>query len=227
MIITAESERTDSSLERDLAPGFPRKQPEACRLAGLARPRLRGLGGPSDQAPSEPRHDRFFGVQAHFGQYRPGVDKLLDVIRNAGIGWIRDEVYWSEVEKEKGVFRFPPSYDYYLEAAGRDASKPFSFSTSATLSIRARTSAPLRPAPSFKLLAAIAGRSSRTTRPGASDTLRSGTSRTLRPSGNLNPIQKTMSGSLKSFIEFARKLIPKRPFWAAPPRALTSISLAA
>jgi hypothetical protein len=117
MIITAESERTDSSLERDLAPGFPRKQPEACRLAGLARPRLRGLGGPSDQAPSEPRHDRFFGVQAHFGQYRPGVDKLLDVIRNAGIGWIRDEVYWSEVEKEKGVFRFPPSYDYYLEAA--------------------------------------------------------------------------------------------------------------
>jgi hypothetical protein len=59
----------------------------------------------------------FFGTQTHFGQHRAGVDKLLDLIKEAGIGWIRDEVYWSEVEKEKGIFRFPPAYDYYLRAA--------------------------------------------------------------------------------------------------------------
>ena len=45
------------------------------------------------------------------------MDEILELIKDAGIGWIRDEVYWSEVEKEKGVFRFPPAYDHYLRAA--------------------------------------------------------------------------------------------------------------
>jgi len=45
------------------------------------------------------------------------VENLLDLIKDAGIGWIRDEVYWSEIEKEKGVFRFPTAYDDYLRAA--------------------------------------------------------------------------------------------------------------
>jgi hypothetical protein len=60
---------------------------------------------------------RFFGTQTHFGQHRAGADELLDLVKEAGFGWIRDEVYWSEVEKEKGVFRFPPAYDDYLRAA--------------------------------------------------------------------------------------------------------------
>ncbi len=60
---------------------------------------------------------RFFGAQTHFGQYRSGIDEILDLIKDAGIGWIRDEVYWSQVEMEKGVFRFPPAYDRYLRAA--------------------------------------------------------------------------------------------------------------
>jgi hypothetical protein len=60
---------------------------------------------------------RFFGAQTHFGQYRPGVDDILDLVKGAGIGWIRDEVYWSEVEKESGAFRLPPAYDCYLKAA--------------------------------------------------------------------------------------------------------------
>jgi hypothetical protein len=73
--------------------------------------------GPSPHPSSANGHGRFFGVQTHFGQYRTGVDKLLDLIQDAGLGWIRDEVYWSEVEKEKGVFKFPPAYDSYLRAA--------------------------------------------------------------------------------------------------------------
>jgi hypothetical protein len=58
-----------------------------------------------------------FGAQTHFGQHRAGADELLELIQAASIGWIRDEVYWSEVEKEKDVFDFPPSYDSYLRAA--------------------------------------------------------------------------------------------------------------
>ncbi len=72
---------------------------------------------PSSDPCSRAEDDSFFGVQTHFGQYRSGVDELLDLIKAGGIGWIRDEVYWSEIEKEKGVFRFPAAYDNYLRAA--------------------------------------------------------------------------------------------------------------
>lgn len=58
-----------------------------------------------------------FGAQTHFGQFRAGVEDILDLVKGADIGWIRDEVYWSEVEKAKGVFAFPPAYDRYLRAA--------------------------------------------------------------------------------------------------------------
>jgi len=45
------------------------------------------------------------------------VDDLLDLVADAGSSWIRDEVYWSEVEQRKGRFDFPPEYDDYLAAA--------------------------------------------------------------------------------------------------------------
>lgn len=96
-------------------------------LAGIGGPWLRELAdsrcrekppaGPSLSPNLKAGRGRFFGTQTHFGQHRAGVDELLDLIKEAGIGWIRDEVYWSEVEKEKGVFRFPPAYDHYLKAA--------------------------------------------------------------------------------------------------------------
>ena len=80
-------------------------------LAGIGGFRLKALGGPRNLP------DGFFGVQTHFGQFRPGVDQLLERITGAGATWIRDEVYWSEIEKKKGVFEFPPQYDGYLKAA--------------------------------------------------------------------------------------------------------------
>jgi hypothetical protein len=97
-------------------------------LTGFGGPWLRELArirfikkspaGPSlDPSPNNPGSDCFFGAQTHFGQFRPGVDDVLDLIKGAGIGWIRDEVYWSEIEKEKGVFKFPQAYDYFLRAA--------------------------------------------------------------------------------------------------------------
>ena len=104
------------------------------KLAGLAGFRslgLRRLRGPEvlrldrkpqdrpSPGPSAPagRRAGFFAVQTHFGQFRPDADGLLDLVDDAGIAWIRDEVYWSQVEKRKGVFDFPPEYDDYLAAA--------------------------------------------------------------------------------------------------------------
>ncbi len=96
-------------------------------LAGLGGPWLRELAGsriakktlasPKRIPSPTPPRGGFFGAQTHFGQNRSGADELLDLIKAAGIGWIRDEVYWSVVEKRKGVFDFPPQYDHYLKAA--------------------------------------------------------------------------------------------------------------
>jgi len=73
--------------------------------------------GPTSGPNLQVNRGRFFGTQTHFGQFRSGVNELLDLIKDARLGWIRDEVYWSQVEKEKGVFRFPQAYDDYLKAA--------------------------------------------------------------------------------------------------------------
>jgi len=67
--------------------------------------------------PSPTLYSHFFGVQTHFGQYRPDLEDLLEIIKQANIKWIRDEVYWSEIEKTKGVFNFPKPYDDYIKAA--------------------------------------------------------------------------------------------------------------
>lgn len=63
------------------------------------------------------RSSDFFGVQTHFGQRRPDVDEVLGLVARAGAPWIRDEVYWAEVEREKGQFRFPRHHDSYIDAA--------------------------------------------------------------------------------------------------------------
>jgi hypothetical protein len=65
----------------------------------------------------------YYGIQTHFGQfYRTDMDsasvlKMLDSIQSAGIQLIRDECYWSEVEKVRGVYNFPPQIDFYLQQA--------------------------------------------------------------------------------------------------------------
>jgi hypothetical protein len=101
------------------------KMAKAAADYGHAAPAAKALapGRPAHQTPSvlspapQPAPTGFFGVQTHFGQFRPEADDILELIKGARIGWIRDEVYWSEIEKEKGAFRFPPAYDRYLRAA--------------------------------------------------------------------------------------------------------------
>lgn len=67
----------------------------------------------------------YYSVQTHFGQFYRGdmdstsMEAMLDTIQNAGITMIRDECYWSEVEKSKGVYTYPPEIDRYINAARR------------------------------------------------------------------------------------------------------------
>jgi hypothetical protein len=42
----------------------------------------------------------------------------------AGISQVRDELYWKEVEPERGTFRFPAAYDRYLAELKRDQISP-------------------------------------------------------------------------------------------------------
>lgn len=63
----------------------------------------------------------YYGVQTHFGQFYRGdmdsssVSIMLDSLSSAGIQLIRDECYWADIEKEIGVYSFPPQVDFYIE----------------------------------------------------------------------------------------------------------------
>jgi hypothetical protein len=68
-----------------------------------------------------------FGVQTHFGQFhRADMDSadvivMLDSLQAAGVGLIRDECYWADVERDSGHYRFPEQIDFYVRsAADRD-----------------------------------------------------------------------------------------------------------
>jgi hypothetical protein len=55
-----------------------------------------------------------FAVMTHFAQ---GWDlDILPLVARAGIGQVRDELYWQEVERTKGRFALPDAYARYLGA---------------------------------------------------------------------------------------------------------------
>ncbi|KXU92962.1 hypothetical protein CR51_29775 [Caballeronia megalochromosomata] len=62
------------------------------------------------------------GVQTHFA-HRKGVPAVvLPLVKRAGFTWIRDEVYWSEIEKTPGQFQLPRNdneYGGYVRPAAR------------------------------------------------------------------------------------------------------------
>jgi len=78
---------------------------KAFNLAVIPR---RGHTGPGD-----------FGVATHFAQGKGAPEILLPLIRNAGFSWIRDELYWDQIEKQPGRMIFPPRFDAYLLTASR------------------------------------------------------------------------------------------------------------
>ena len=72
----------------------------------------------------QPKVISFYGIQTHFGQGRPDLDSLLNLVRDAGIGSIRDEVYWHEVETVRDTFKFKPEHDAYIKGALDRGIKP-------------------------------------------------------------------------------------------------------
>jgi hypothetical protein len=71
---------------------------------------------PRAEAPS----DRF-AVMTHFAQAWD-LD-VLPLVRRAGIGQVRDELYWQEVEKTKGRYALPDRYRHYLDALAQEQVK--------------------------------------------------------------------------------------------------------
>lgn len=57
-----------------------------------------------------------FGTQTHFGQWWD-YKKVIPLIEEVGFKWIKDEVYWGRVEKEKGVFAIPTNAENWINDA--------------------------------------------------------------------------------------------------------------
>lgn len=66
--------------------------------------------------------ESMLGVCTHFAQGVGDQDTLLPLAKNSGIGLIRDEYYWANVEKEKGVYTF--GFDGYIDSAIRSGLEP-------------------------------------------------------------------------------------------------------
>lgn len=64
------------------------------------------------------------GVATHFGNtghYIPNwnIDALIPEVVELGVGWVRDDFYWAQYEKEKGVYEIPPRYREWIDAANK------------------------------------------------------------------------------------------------------------
>jgi hypothetical protein len=70
------------------------------------------------------------GICTHFGHgWEP--EPLMSKAKDLGVGWIRDGIYWPEVEPQKGVYRIPPMTQRWVDEAHKQGLKVlFSFSKS-------------------------------------------------------------------------------------------------
>lgn len=57
------------------------------------------------------------GICTHFGQDKGGVEEIMPLIEKMGVGFVRDEAYWSEFEKTKGVYKLPEKYKEFVDEA--------------------------------------------------------------------------------------------------------------
>lgn len=74
---------------------------------------------PVPESPAE------MGVCTHYGQTKwQEPERAFRLAAKAGFTRIRDELYWSVVEREKGTFVFPERYDAYLKLARRQGLDP-------------------------------------------------------------------------------------------------------
>ena len=52
----------------------------------------------------------YMGVCTHFAQYKGDLKLNLKMIKDAGFNSIRDDIYWSQVEREKGKYDYPKMF---------------------------------------------------------------------------------------------------------------------
>ncbi len=56
-----------------------------------------------------------FGVTTHFNKW--DAEALIPLVARSGLGWIRDEVRWGDIEKEKGSYQIPEKTDRWINRA--------------------------------------------------------------------------------------------------------------
>jgi hypothetical protein len=62
--------------------------------------------------------DDRLGVDTHFSQnWDP--NPIMPLIAQSDFGWIRDDIYWSEFEKAKGVYQVPTKVQNWIDLANR------------------------------------------------------------------------------------------------------------
>ncbi len=65
-------------------------------------------------------HDQL-GMQTHYGHKGWEPLSTIKPIKEMGVGWIRDDIFWSAVEKEKGKYKIPDSaWEWIKEARKND-----------------------------------------------------------------------------------------------------------
>lgn len=69
--------------------------------------------------------DGFFGVCAHFGQWRHDIPESFELMRRAGVEWFRDEWSWGGAEPRRGEFFFHERLGQFLRAAHNTGVHPF------------------------------------------------------------------------------------------------------
>lgn len=61
--------------------------------------------------------DGIFGACTHFAQNKGDIEGNLEAAEEAGVKFIRDEMYWGAAETTKGVYQVLPSWDKYVDEA--------------------------------------------------------------------------------------------------------------
>jgi hypothetical protein len=68
------------------------------------------------------RKDARFGVMTHFAH--GWETSLVDKVSQSGVGSVRDEIYWRDVEPQRGVYRYSERYLEMMAALGRRGIEP-------------------------------------------------------------------------------------------------------
>lgn len=84
-------------------------------LSPLATPNLPGEEPrPPSTQPETVRHPQI-GVCTHMRRWKD--DRIISLLANSGVTWIRDDYYWRAIETTKGVYALPEDYRKWLDAA--------------------------------------------------------------------------------------------------------------